>query len=80
MFYIIAAIFTLTAWAIQACVTAIGRTNRLTPFLPIFYSVSCALFMVEAIISRDVLYIILNAILLALLVITAVFLLRLKQT
>jgi ABC-type polysaccharide/polyol phosphate export permease len=67
MLYIIAAVFTLAAWGVQAYVTAVNKSNKLNPLLPLLYSVTCILFLVDAIIAGSILYIVLNAVLLILL-------------
>jgi hypothetical protein len=79
MLYIIAAVFTLAAWGIQAYVAAIGKSDKLNPFLPLLYGVTCLLFLIGAVTSGDTLYIILNAVLLILVAVTAIFVLRKKK-
>jgi len=70
--YIIAAVFTLGAWGVQAYVTAIGKSSRLSVFLPLLYLVTCVLFLVGALTTGDTLYIVLNAVLLVLVAVVAI--------
>ena len=79
MLYLSAAIFTLAAWGIQAYVTAIGKSDRLSLFLPLLYAATCILFMIDAASSGEILYIILNAVLLIFLAVITVSLLRRKK-
>ena len=78
MLYLIAAALTLAAWGVQAYVTVAGKSNRISPWLPLLYAGNCALFLAAALMAGDWLYTILNAVLLVLVAGTAVFLLRLK--
>ena len=79
MLDLVAAIFTLGAWGVQAYVTAINKSSRLNLLLPLLYAVTCILFMVEAVTSGSILYIILNVVLLVLLVVTIFSLLKLNK-
>lgn len=78
MLYLIAAALTLAAWGIQAYTTIAGKSNRISPWLPLLYAGTSALFLATALMAGDWLYTILNAVLLVLVAGTAVFLLRLK--
>lgn len=80
MLYLSAAIFTLAAWGIQAYVTAIKKSGSLSLVLPLLYLVTCVLFLVEAVAAGDVLYIILNAVLLILVAGTAFALFKRRKT
>jgi hypothetical protein len=79
MLYLIAAIFTLGAWGVQAYVTGIKKNSRLNLLLPLFYSITCILFTVDAIMTGSILYIVLNLILLIFLAIIILSLLKLNK-
>ena len=77
--YMIAAIFTLGAWGVQAYFTAIKKNSHLNLMLPLLYAVTCILFMVDAVINQSILYVTLNAVLLILLILICLSLLRLNK-
>lgn len=79
MLYLSAAIFTLAAWGLQAYVTVIRKRDGLSLFLPLLYAATCILFMIDAASSGEVLYIILNAVLLIFLAVITVSLIRRKK-